>query len=299
MAVSKRHRGSTVPCILFASALFASITSSGQTDSTRVDRKKLRTFTIATGALYVAGVAGLNYVWYQDTGRQSFHFFNDNAEWKQMDKAGHFFSSFYLSALPSSALKGCGVGARKADLYGAVAGFALTIPIEIMDGFSSGYGASGGDALADAAGPLFFLGQQLAWSEIRISPKLSFHRTGYPPFNPQLLGDNLLSEAVKDYNGQTFWLSFDMDRFAAFPRWLNLALGYGAEGMVNARDGQNAARGYDPYRQYYLAVDFDLTAIKTRSRLLRGVLSVANAIRLPAPALEFSRKGSKFHPLYF
>lgn len=299
MAESKRPRGHRLPCLLFVSALFANLTSWGQGDSTGIDGSKLRRFTITTGALYVAGVAGLNYVWYKDTERQSFRFFNDNAEWKQMDKAGHFFSSFYLSALPSSTLKRCGVPSRKADLYGAIAGFMLTIPIEVMDGFSDGYGASPGDAVADAAGPLFFLGQQLGWNEVRIFPKLSFHRTDFPQRNPQLLGDNLLSEIVKDYNGQTFWLSLDMDRFAAVPAWLNLAVGYGAEGMINARDKQNLARGYDPYRQYFIGLDFDLTAIKTRSKLLRSVLSVVNTVRLPAPAFELSRKGSKFHLFYF
>ena len=153
--------------------------------------------------------------------------------------------------------------------------------------------------MADAAGPLFFLSQQLAWKEIRIQPKFSFQRTHYPSFRPELLGDDLFSEIVKDYNGQTYWFSFDVDKFTSFPRWLNIAVGYGAHEMVNARDSQNEAQGFSPYRQYYLALDLDLTAIRTRSRFLKALLYVANTVRLPAPALEFSRNGSKFHPFYF
>ena len=287
--------------VLFLFSLFFSLTflSRAQGDSTRVDRRKLNTYIVATGAAYTAGLATLNHVWYKDTERQSFRFFNDNAEWKQVDKAGHFFASFYLSDLPSRALRSCNVGPWKADLIGALSGFLLTLPIEVFDGFSRGYGASAGDLLADAAGPAFFLGQKLAWREIRIHPKFSFQRTGYPPLRPELLGDNLLSEVVKDYNGQTHWLSIDMDKFTPFPKWLNVAVGYGAHDMIYARDEQNQWQGYEPYRQYYLSVDFDLTAISSRSPWVRALLYLANTVKLPAPALEFSQGKAIFRPFYF
>lgn len=302
MALSKNQRASVLsPVAILPLLLFwhCSLPAPAQHDTVSVDRKKLRTLIIATGTGYIAGVATLNYVWYKDTERQPFRFFNDNAEWKQLDKAGHFFNSFHLSDLPSRALRSCGVPERKADLIGALSGFLLTVPIEVMDGFSDGYGASPGDVVADAAGPAFFLGQKIAWNEIRIHPKLSFHRTGFAPLRPELLGDDLLSEFVKDYNGQTYWLSVDMDKFTKFPRWLNLAAGYGGHGMVYARDSQNEAMGFHPYRQYYLALDLDLTSIKTRSKLVKALLYVANTIRLPAPALEISSRGSKFYPFYF
>ena len=291
----------TVARVLFVSFIFSHgvFQTRAQTDSTGVDRKKLNTYIIATGATYTAGLVTLNHVWYKDTERQSFRFFNDNAEWKQVDKAGHFFASFYLSDLPSRALSSCSVKPGKADLMGALTGFLLTLPIEIFDGFSDGYGASAGDLLADAAGPAFFLGQKLAWREIRIYPKFSFQRTGYAALRPELLGDNLLSEVVKDYNGQTHWLSFDMDKFTRFPKWLNLAVGYGAHDMVYARDGQNQLQGYAPYRQYYLSVDVDLTAIRSRSQWVKALLYLANTVKFPAPTLEFSRGRAKFHPFYF
>ena len=116
---------------------------------------------------------------------------------------------------------------------------------------------------------------------------------------PSLLGDNLLSETVKDYNGQTYWLSVDVDKFVSFPGWLNLAVGYGAQDMVFARDAANEASGFSPYRQYYLALDVDLSGIRTRSRVVRTLLYLVSTIRLPAPAIEFSTRGSKFHPFYF
>lgn len=288
------------PCLLFfASVFLGDLKVWAQTDSAAIDRKKLTTLAVASAAGYTAGIITLNHVWYKDTGRQPFAFFNDNAEWKQMDKAGHFFASYHLSALPAHTLRRYGVPERKADLLGALSGFMLTVPIEILDGYSDGYGASWSDVVADAAGPAFYLGQKLTWGEIRIHPKLSFHRTAYAPMRPALLGDNLLSEIVKDYNGQTQWWSFDVDKFISFPKWLNVAMGYGAEEMIFARDSQNEAGGLSPHRQYYLALDIDLTSIRTRSGFVRTILYVVNLVRLPAPALQFSRQGTKFYPFYF
>jgi hypothetical protein len=115
-----------------------------------------------------------------------------------------------------------------------------------------------------------------------------------------VLGDGLTSEILKDYNGQTYWLSVDMDKFIRFPKWLNLAAGYGAQGMIYARDRQNIEAGYrDPYRQYYLSLDFDLSAIKTRSKVVKTLIFVANMIKIPAPAIEFSSRGTRFHALHF
>ena len=53
------------------------------------------------------------------------------------------------------------------------------------------------------------------------------------------------------------------------------------------------------YRQFYLGIDFDLTAIKTRSKALKTILFIADMIKLPAPTVEFSTKGTRFHAFYF
>jgi len=90
-----------------------------------------------------------------------------------------------------------------------------------------------------------------------------------------------------------------MDKFISFPRWVNIAVGYGANDMIYARDGQNRAAGFDPYRQYYFAIDFDLTSIRTRSKFVKTLIDVVSTVRLPGPAVEFSSRGSKFRPFYF
>ncbi len=293
MAVSKWLLFALISCPLLAASQVSD-------SANHVNKKRLKFGVLGSTVAYGATLAGLSQLWYKDSESQPFQFFNDNHEWKQVDKLGHIFSSFYFSYGTSRALQWCNVPPKKSDLIGSLVGFGIMLPIEILDGFSEAYGASGGDLMANAAGSAFFLAQSKLWNEVRIYPKFSFHRTDYASLRSDLLGSDLTSEILKDYNGQTFWLSIDMDKFVKFPRWLNLSAGYGAEGMVYARDYQNIEAGYaDPFRQYYLSIDFDLTAIKSRSKTINTLLFIANMIKLPAPAFEFSTKGVKFHPFYF
>ncbi len=282
-------------CVL----LHACFVHAGCAQSDTLNRRRLNTVIISSAVVLPATYAGLYQLWYKDSPSQPFTFFNDNAEWKQVDKVGHFFSSFYFSYGSSQVLQWSGVKPTRADLAGAVAGFLITAPIELFDGYAADYGASPGDLIADAAGPVFFLGQKKLWNEIRIHPKFSFHQTGYAPLRPQLLGENFTSQIFKDYNGQTYWLSFDIDKFTRFPKWLNIAVGYGANGMVYSRDSENEAGGYSPYREFYLSIDFDVTAIPTRSKLVKTLLFAANIIKIPGPTLLFSRNKAEFRAFYF
>jgi uncharacterized protein YfiM (DUF2279 family) len=262
-------------------------------------KEKITALTIGASATYVASMAVLNQVWYKENARETFHFFNDNREWKQVDKVGHFYSSFYISALSAKALNQCGIRPARAATTGALIAFASLLTIEIFDGYSEAYGASVGDLAANSAGALFYWLQQKQWHEQRLIPKFSFHRTSFAPQRPSLLGKGLGEEIIKDYNGQTYWLSVDMDKFIQFPKWLNIAVGYGAEAMIYANHDQNTAAGFQAYRQYYLSLDLDPSCIKTRSKVVRGLLTALSVIKLPAPTLEFTRQGAKFHSFYF
>ncbi|MGB4974932.1 MAG: DUF2279 domain-containing protein [Cyclobacteriaceae bacterium] len=244
-------------------------------------------------------MVGLSEVWYSSFDKQSFRFFNDAKEWYQMDKLGHFYGTYQISDVSSNALRTTGVPKRKAQKIGALASFAMISSIEIFDGYSSGYGASASDLAANAVGASFYLGQQLLWDETRIYPKFSFHTTHLANQRPNILGSNFSEKVLKDYNGQTYWLSFDMDKFVIFPRWLNLAVGHGAHDFIYASKAANLANGFEPYRQLYLSLDFDFTAIPTQSKALKALIYIVNAIKLPSPTLEFSNKSVKAHAFYF
>ena len=285
--------------LLFSGILFQSAKGQRTDSLNQINKKRVNGLIIGSSTAYVGSMIGLSQIWYSNYDKQSFHFFNDAHEWKQVDKVGHFYSAFQLSSIGSKALQWSSVPKNKSDNFGALAGLAVMSSIEVLDGYSAGYGASASDLLANVTGSAFFVGQNLIWNEVRIYPKFSFHRTNFAPIRPSVLGSTFTEEILKDYNGQTYWLSVDIDKFGQFPKWINLAVGYGAEEMIFANDTQNMTAGYNPHRQFYLSLDFDLTAIRTKSKFLKGVIYFANMIKLPSPSLSFSKKGAKGYALYF
>lgn len=274
------------------------VPSCGQ-PSDSINHKRLNGLVATTAVVYTGTMVGLGEIWYSNFDHQSFRFFDDSKEWMQIDKIGHFYSTFQASRIGSASLQWAGVSKSKADKIGAVASMVAVSSIEIFDGRSSGYGASASDLIANVLGAGAYVGQQLLWNEIRVYPKLSFHTTHLSNQRPDVLGSNLLEKVVKDYNGQTHWLSVDIDKFTPFPKWLNIAIGYGAHDMIFANQSSNLEAGYQPYRQYYLSIDLDLNSIKTESKALRALLQVLSAIKLPSPAIEFSKNGIKTYPFYF
>jgi hypothetical protein len=270
-----------------------------RTDSGAIANKKLKRLILISSAGYGVTMLGLSQLWYKDFDKQPFSFFDDSQEWFQVDKLGHTYTTYHLGAFARNALARCHVPKNKAATIGAVSSFVMVSSIEIFDGYSSGYGASASDLVANTLGSALFWGQHRLWDEQRILPKFSFHQTDFPPLRPALLGTNLMEQIIKDYNGQTYWLSFDMDRFCRFPWWLNVAIGYGAEGFVYADKNTNILNRFSPQRQFYFGVDFDLSGIPTRSKFLKSVLSAANLIRLPAPTLELTEGKVRVLPFYF
>ena len=262
------------------------------------NKRRLRTVWLFSAVLYAVMMLALGYAWYSPQWISGFHFFDDLPEWKQMDKVAHFFWSFQVSALAARLLRWATVSGDGASRGGAWMGFLFVSGIEIFDGFSIAYGASVYDVAANALGAAAFAGQCLLWKRILVWPKFSFHPTVFAPLRPDVLGNGYLEEVLKDYNGQTFWYSVNLP-WLRFPRWLRLAAGVGAQGMIFGRVAENEAAGFHPERRYLLSLDIDLSHIRTDSRLLRGLLYIPNIIKVPAPALEISTHGIRFHPLYF
>lgn len=252
---------------------------------------------------------GLNYLWYKKFPHSRFHFFNDNSEWLSMDKVGHATTTYNISAIQSDLLHWAGVKPGQAALYGSLTAIGFMTFIEIMDGHSTKWGFSKGDILANIAGCVLFEGQQLLWNQQRVSLKYSFHSSIFAPYHPVELGTTLPQRMLKDYNGQTYWLSFNIGSFlpaaSGFPRWLNLAAGYGAEGMIGAASNPSAVNGkpipyFDRYRQFYLSLDADLYRINPLSAFSRTLLKINRTIKFPSPTIEWNQgKKTKFHGFYY
>ncbi|WP_046758846.1 DUF2279 domain-containing protein [Kordia jejudonensis] len=268
--------------------------------------KPRRDFVAITEAsLATITLVGLDRIWYADFPRSSFRFINDNNEWLQMDKAGHVLTSYYVGKVGADVLQWSGVSKKDQLIYGATLGFGFLTAVEVMDGFSAEWGASFGDVLANGLGTGLYVGQELLWEEQRIKLKYSFHRTRFAELRPNKLGDGFLEEVLKDYNGQTYWLSANVHSFfkqSKIPKWFNIAFGYGAEGLVagTIEKQREIFPELKRFRQFYLSIDIDLTKIQTNSKFLNSIFSVVNFIKIPAPTLEINTLGKvKFHGIYF
>ena len=291
-----------VPLLFFMQFSFAQ-TSTFYKKSDTLNKQRKNAVILTKSVLAGGTLLALNQLWYKDHERSSFHFINDNNEWKQMDKIGHFMTSYYVGKVGMESLDWAGVSKKNQLIYGATYGFMFLTAVEVLDGFSKEWGASTGDILANAAGAGFLIGQELLWKEQRITVKYSFSKSPYAKQRPNTLGENFIQQALKDYNGQTYWLSTNIWSFnkkSSFPKWLNIAFGYGAEGMLYGETKPTNPIPQNPYRQFYLSLDVDLTKINTKSNFLQTLFSVINFIKIPAPTLEFDTKGRiKFHYLHF
>ena len=271
--------------------------------SDSLDTKRRNTVAITEAAMASATLIALNQLWYADYPRSSFKTLNDSGEWLQMDKMGHVFSSYQLGRLGANTLNWAGVSKKDQLLYGSTLGFGFLTVVEVMDGFSEEWGFSWTDMAANATGTGLHIGQELLWNEQRIVLKYSFHTTKFAKQRPNKLGDGFSEEFLKDYNGQTYWLSANINSFLKtefVPNWLNVAFGYGAEGMLTGEAYDPLFLNQNRKRQYYLSLDVDLTRIKTNSSVLKSIFDVINVIKVPFPTLELDSNGRlKGHLVYF
>lgn len=272
--------------------------------SDTLDIHRRNALVITEASVVGLSLIGLNSLWYNDYPRSKFHTIDDANEWKQMDKIGHVFSTYQLSKAGADLLNWSGVSKNNQLIYGSTLGLAFLTTVEVFDGFSSEWGFSWSDFGANALGTTLYVGQELLWDEQRFVIKYSFHKTNFAPQRPNTLGNGLLEEALKDYNGQTYWLSFNLRSFlkdAKIPEWLNLAFGYGADGMLSSRGESvdNLFTNQNQYRQFYLSFDVDLTRIKTESHVLKTIFSVLNVIKIPLPTIEFNRQNRPVFRLFY
>ena len=152
----------------------------------------------------------------------------------------------------------------------------MQFPIEIMDGLHEGYGFSWGDIATNTMGPVLVFGQELLFKEQLVKYKFSYWESEYSKNSNGYYGETTMNQLLKDYNGHIYWFSVPINKFAfkqALPPWLNIAVGYGANGMYGEFENITSYNGVvipktERYRQYLFSLDIDWTRIKTDSKFL-------------------------------
>src|SRR5260221_2463577 len=260
--------------------------------------------------IYALSLLWLSSTWYSSY--TSFDFFDDLFEWEYLDKLGHFFTSFYLGLFAYQTFgdhQNLNPSLRKKWI--CFSGFVLLLPIEILDGFSINYGASPADLLANGFGSFFCYGYVSYKIISSVIPRFSFHTTAFSLMRPELLGSTFAQQTLKDYNGQTYWLSVDINSILnrkVFPSWLMLTIGYGAEGLLGGHDNvwQNFSgktidhSGIVRTKRFFISVDLNVLVLRSKNKVFNYLFAPFVLLKFPTPAIEFNaERGIVFHPIYF
>ncbi|RMG66722.1 MAG: DUF2279 domain-containing protein [Bacteroidetes bacterium] len=267
-------------------------------------RQRLVLGVVGGGYTVIMGYMG--FVWYANEDLGNFHFFDDRHEWKQIDKGGHMLGAYHGTRFVTDLLRWSGMEKRRAVLTGGAAGFLAMSSIEVFDGFGETWGFSWSDIGANFAGASLAVANQLLWNEDRLQLKVSYRRSPYAQDTTfaDLFGRNWPEWVLKDYNGHTLWLSVRVHSFLPpgklrqhYPPWLNLAIGYGAEGLEGGYEDPLSDWRTREYRQWYLGFDVDLMQLRPQNGYLNTLIHALGFVKIPLPALRQDRQGLRLRAL--
>jgi len=250
-------------------------------------RTGIRPWRLAT---VITGVSGTTLgiflyfqnVWWSEQ-QTRFHFDTgaDMVYSLNMDKPGHFWSSKITSDLFCDMLTWSGVPRRKALWYGAGYGIFTTAMVEIKDGLAPYWGFSVGDMVANTLGALYPVSQEY------IPFMRNFHvKWSFDFFNPsyyKTLENNENKPFLDDYERHNYWLSANVHGLLPrtlkpfWPEFLNIAVGLSAQNLNGKGAGSH---------EVFLAFDYDLTKIPTRSKTIKRALHYLNHLHFPAPTVR-------------
>ena len=272
-----------------------------------LNKKRLWKVVGSETGTYVAGLAFLSQIWYKDHERVPFHYYDDAKGYLQMDKAGHAFGAYRESYAAYYALRWAGLDKKRALIYGGPIGLVFQTPIEVCDGLYEGWGFSWPDMIANTAGAAMFTAQEALWDEQVVLMKFSYSPSPYADMHIAL-GSTELERFFLDYNAHTYWLSASLKRSTGMnrlPDWLNVAVGYSANGMIHEFSNPEWYRGMrfphlERHRQWIVSLDVNFSKVPTRKKWVKKVLRAVNLIKVPFPGIEFNRvDGVRFRALYF
>lgn len=305
----------------------SSIDSTGHATHALDVSKRKKVFAIAGISAYSAASVALYQSWYKNYERTGFHSYNDWGQWKNMDKAGHVYSAYAQSFLIHNLASWAGYDDDKALKIGTLSSLVGQLTIEVMDGFSKDWGFSWSDMGANLVGTGGYYIQEKVWGEQRLKMKMSYWPVSYDQglFTSisganatsldiranQLYGKSGIEKFLKDYNGQTIWVSADIKAFFPDSKWpdiLDLAIGYSAKnlygGNTNTWEMEGETFRIDDLtqtrsRQWVLALDYDLSSVYHSTKFGTALFKVLDIFKYPAPGVSYdSHNGWAFH-LFF
>lgn len=260
-----------------------------------------------TGIFIVQHALQQNTIW-KETG--PFNILEDGQWSYYLDKGGHFYGTYMPSYLLSECLISSGFSWDMSVILGSVLGLCYTGYVEVLDGYSTGFGFSPSDFGADVLGAGFFLAQHYVPFLQNFTPKFMYVK-------PSWLGElnrKPHDSFIDDYSSQTFWMSVNVhnllpsDLKKYWPKWLELNFGYAVYSLCDPTSYKDF--GCDPSRSYpisnygwgnrkfLISLDYNLIqAIPDTWNFPNWLRQGLNNFKLPSPTLEIGEI-TKFYLLY-
>lgn len=236
---------------------------------------------------------GLSQVWYSQVEKSPWHSFDDSKNWLQMDKVGHFYISHKISQFCRDKYVWSGVDNKTATWIGAGISIGYQTTFEFFDAYSANWGFSWSDVAANTLGTVSYTAQSLIWDEERIIPKFSYSPTEFAAVRPAVLGSTFAESLLKDYNGQTYWLSFSPGTFfkdSKIPKWACISIGYSAHAKLKGDQESYAdpltGINYQSQREFLLSLDIDFSRLPIKRPWLKAIVKQFNYVKIPFPALR-------------
>jgi uncharacterized protein YfiM (DUF2279 family) len=292
--------------VVFVFFLICQTIQAQSIDSLKQAKRHRSVYLTTTLSMYTVSNIALYKTWYEPYSTGKFHAFNDQKEWFGMDKTGHFITSWWISSFIKETAEMSGFNHRQAKWMGIIYPTVFMTSVEVMDGFSNGWGFSTADLLANFSGIGFAYLQSEAPFFDQFNLKYSWNPGELAQYRPNLLGRNVPERMLKNYNEQTYWLSVPLSVVhKKIPNWLCISIGYGANGMLGAKtnvwEEGNQLFDYsmiERERQFSLSLDLDLRKIKIKGKAWKLFTSTFRWLKIPAPALHFnSKSGFEFSPI--
>lgn len=274
--------------------------------ATSLNKKRTIGVSASVGAVGIGSMTALQLVWYENGQKNSFEVIDDLNNWLQMDKAGHIYTAYQLNRLTTDLYSWSGIKKKPSTWIGFGIALGYQTTLEVMDGYSGTWGWSWADFGSNIIGASAFTAQQLIWKEQRILPKFSYSPTPYAEIRPQVLGSNFAESLLKDYNGQTYWISFSPGSFfpnSKIPKWACLSFGYSADKKLVGSESSyfDPATGitYNEQREFLFSLDIDFSQFDIKRPWLRTIVKQFNYLKIPFPALIIRGGSLTGSPLYW
>jgi uncharacterized protein YfiM (DUF2279 family) len=279
--------------------LFLTRVGISQVDTNFIFRKTLN--YSAKSLIYLGFTYEMSQQFFSSPHTSKFHLRQDWQTWRGLDKFFHSYGSYQMTSMFYQLNKWSGIPKNRALNLAFLESTLFSTTKEYCDGRVDVGGWSWYDIGMNLSGNSLFYFQEKIFKKQIIQFKYSYTNSGLQHYNPSTLGTSWKNYWLKDYNGETFWLSTSLGNLnLTHNKWLKpiaFCLGYGANNLIYEFD--NKTINLNRYSQFYLGLDIDLTQIETKNKFLKTTFFLLNRFRIPLPSVEFSSEGKiSFHPLF-